>query len=420
MLGHRYRFINEDYRECTQYLNNPDCGWYHIYTIYPQNAVDKDELYSVIADDEKLAFLFINIGKYRNEIPDEEVLVRLREIFNVFVSRRMHMIVRAAYDNSGLGMNKEPAHINIVREHMKFFGRIFQEYSEYILTLQGLFVGSWGEMHSSKYLTNDAALRELAETMYKAVDGKCCIAVRRPDQYRILKGIIPVSRLALFNDAIGASESDMNTYGHDKNVYADYAEEEIRRIELRWQYGSVHSVPNGGEVLFGEKNTPGSDAIKDFEDMHITYLNSAYDAVQLNAWRKEKYTGRDAYNGLSVYDYIGTHLGYRFVVRNAGLTRKRVLFADIENVGFAALYKEAECVLELCSDTSKTVRLKFDYDMRNIKSGQKKRIETDISGYIVPSERYSVYISMSSKYDNEPIRFANNSIEDKMFLGKIY
>ena len=114
--------------------------------------------------------------------------LRLKEVFDVFVSRGMHMIIRAAYDNAGLGMTKEPAQLDIVRTHMKFFGSIFQEYSDYILTVQGLFVGSWGEMHSSKHLVNDAVLRELAETMYKAVDGKCCISVRRPDQYRVLKG----------------------------------------------------------------------------------------------------------------------------------------------------------------------------------------------------------------------------------------
>lgn len=419
MLGHKNRLINGDYEESTRYLKNPDCGWYHIYTIYPQNPVDKDALYSIIADDEKLALLFINIGRYRNEIPGEEAALRLKEVFDVFISRGMHMIIRAAYDNAGLGMTKEPAQLDIVRTHMKFFGSIFQEYSDYILTVQGLFVGSWGEMHSSKHLVNDAVLRELAETMYKAVDGKCCISVRRPDQYRVLKGTIPVSRLALFNDAIGASESDMNTYGCDKNVYEDYTEEEIRRIELRWQSSNVYGVPNGGEVLFGEKNTPGSDAIKDFEDMHLTYLNSAYDTSQLDVWRKEKYTGRDIYNGLSMYDYIGTHLGYRFVVRNAGLTRKNIIYVDIENIGFAALYKEAVCELELCADTGETVRVNADYDMRSIKSGQKKRIEINISKYNVSSEKYSIYISMYSKVDKEPIKFANNSAGAKMFLGKI-
>ena len=120
-----------------------------------------------------------------------------------------------------------------------------------------------------------------------------------------------------------------------------------------------------------------------------------------------------------MYDYIGTHLGYRFVVRNAGLTRKNIIYVDIENVGFAALYKEAVCELELCADTGETVRVNADYDMRSIKSGQKKRIEINISKYNVSSEKYSIYISMYSKVDKEPIKFANNSVGAKMFLGKI-
>ena len=53
------------------------------------------------------------------------------------------------------------------------------------------------------------------------------------------------------------------------------------------------------------------------------------------------------------------------------------------------------------------------------KSGQKKRIEINISKYNVSSEKYSIYISMYSKVDKEPIKFANNSVGAKMFLGKI-
>ncbi len=35
------------------------------------------------------------------------------------------MIIRAAYDNAGLGMTKEPAQLDIVRTHMKFFWKYF-------------------------------------------------------------------------------------------------------------------------------------------------------------------------------------------------------------------------------------------------------------------------------------------------------
>ncbi len=419
MTGYKYRFVKNEYRESAEYLHNPDCGWYHIYTIYLQNDIDKDAINASIAD-ETLALLFVNIGRYRNDILHEDELMRLEEAINVFVSKGMHLIIRVAYDNAGLGMNREPSHINTVREHMKSLGSIFCRYSEYILTLQGLFVGSWGEMHSSKYLKDDGMLRELAGNMYNALEGKCCIAVRRPDQYRALKGVIPVSRLALFNDAIGASETDMNTYGQDKNAYAGCTEEEIRETELRWQYDNVGNVPNGGEVLLGEGHTPGREAVKDLYRMHVTYLNSAYDMAQLDEWKKEIYTGKDVYNGLSVYDYIGTHMGYRFVVRDAKLTRKCILCVDIENVGFASMYKEAECAVCLDSDTCDTIRVIFDYDIRNIKSHEKKRLKIDISGYLESSKAYNVYISMALKEGGQPIRFANYNINDRMFLGKIY
>lgn len=133
MLGHKCRLINGDFEESTQYLKNPDCGWYHIYTIYPQNPVDKDALYSLVADDEKLALLFINIGRYRNEMPGEEVIFRLREVFDVFVSRGMHMIIRTAYDNAGLGMTKESCSAGYCQNpyeiFRKYFSGIFRLYT---------------------------------------------------------------------------------------------------------------------------------------------------------------------------------------------------------------------------------------------------------------------------------------------------
>ena len=48
--------------------------------------------------------------------------------------------------------------------------------------------------------------------------------------------------------------------------------------------------------------------------MHVSYLNSTYRQEQLNAWKNQSMT----WNGetISVYDYIGRHLGYRFTVIN--------------------------------------------------------------------------------------------------------
>ncbi len=50
--------------------------------------------------------------------------------------------------------------------------------------------------------------------------------------------------------------------------------------------------------------------IRELDQMHVSYLNSTYRQEQLNAWKNQSMT----WNGetISVYDYIGRHLGYRF------------------------------------------------------------------------------------------------------------
>ena len=52
--------------------------------------------------------------------------------------------------------------------------------------------------------------------------------------------------------------------------------------------------------------------IRELDQMHVSYLNSTYRQEQLNAWKNQSMT----WNGetISVYDYIGRHLGYRFTV----------------------------------------------------------------------------------------------------------
>lgn len=99
----------------------------------------------------------------------------------------------------------------------------------------------------------------------------------------------------------------------------------------------------------------------DLRKMHVTYLNSMHDQKLLDQWKAQtmKWNG----SMISVYDYIGLHLGYRFIVRDASWTaavktaqggglrkpfmgkKEKFLEVTVENSGFANLYEEAECVI---------------------------------------------------------------------------
>ena len=87
------------------------------------------------------------------------------------------MILRFSYDLEGKGLEKEPGSIRLVEEHMQQIGEVIREYADDIFAVQGILIGNWGEMHGSRYLTPDA-FRTLTDTMIKAVDGACPVAVR--------------------------------------------------------------------------------------------------------------------------------------------------------------------------------------------------------------------------------------------------
>ena len=95
------------------------------------------------------------------------------------------MILRFSYDLEGKGLEKEPGSIRLVEEHMQQIGEVIREYADDIFAVQGILIGNWGEMHGSRYLTPDA-FRTLTDTMIKAVDGACPVAVRKPAQWREL------------------------------------------------------------------------------------------------------------------------------------------------------------------------------------------------------------------------------------------
>ena len=50
--------------------------------------------------------------------------------------------------------------------------------------------------------------------------------------------------------------------------------------------------------------------------MHVSYLNKDYDPDVINKkWKTSLYSGSDLlYHGMTGYDYISCHLGYRYVL----------------------------------------------------------------------------------------------------------
>lgn len=297
---------------------------------------------------------------------------------------------------------------------MRQTGEVVRRFQGSVLAVQGVFVGNWGEMHGSRFLT-DANLALLTDTMLTAIGENCPLAVRTLTQLTMLQKALGAKkgrRLMLFDDGIFGSETDLGTY-ENREAALSFLEKEM---EGRFVGGEALNCLDGGLIGFEQ-------AAADFKRMHLSYLNSSYQPEILEKWKQEKVTEPGPYQGLSGYEYLERHLGYRFVLRNARLDR-RGLEIEIENVGFAAPPEKLECRLRILGEDNKegtrkkeeslAVRISVDISGKRWISGQKSRLFVEKEKLVAGG---AVYLELIRQKDGKEIRFANEGAAGLGFLG---
>lgn len=373
-------------KESTDYDGNPSKGWYGLYPFVISEEPDFDNLVWSLVDGDVIALVRIDIGRRQPGVGTgspftAEELDRADRILTWFEKHSREVILRITYDTEGKGMEHEPSLIKNVAGHMRQLGPVIAAHADNIIVHQGIFVGSWGEMHDSKFLSENAVC-ELYETLVSACGNKVRIAVRTPMQHRFIMEYLTrymgtgnadtdtdnaymdtdILRPALYNDAILSSEDDMCTYAGGRAVWADYQDEVCT-------YAAC-----GGEAIHDNPLNDYDNAVKELANMHITYLNRQYDMAVLDKWRSN--------NG---YDYIGMHLGYRFVVTDTAVGRDAeeetgsktqtgvgsiYINVRIANRGFACVYDRVRLLAEFRGKDGGCIsRAEVMSDMSRIKPG---------------------------------------------------
>lgn len=445
--------------ESTRALSNPGCGWYHLYSF---NLAEDSFLY-IACEEEELVLLRIDIHAFRssNQIP-QEALERADRIFSFFAQHGKGIILRIVYDTDGRGMEHEPSQIAFVKNHMMQLGAVIKAHAGEILVHQGLFVGSWGEMHSSKFLVG-GRMEELASTLVQATDGTCPIAVRKPAQLRSLKNLrslrsfddpeTNLNQFTLFNDGIFGSETDLGTYDMPRQDELDWQQRQMQRSFCGGEaLGGMDTAKVSGETDLASKTTPSKTALSetnpsetnpsetkfsfpildwqraaaDLAQMHVSYLNSVYRQELLDDWKTQRAVWND--EEMSGYDYIGRHLGYRFTVTCVHIINEPIaLQITIRNTGFANLCEEAVCKLILVKKEAKEAiiqTIELDSDARTWDSGMDTVIECNISQEIQQTREcqnlsanvFFVFLQLTRKRDGRILEFANEEY-DRHFGG---
>lgn len=420
----KFRFKAAELKENDKNDSNPGRGWYRLYSFTIEEPVIYDELRVVCCKEEQLAMVQIDIGNYRDRPLDLTALENLKLILQFFQTEKKELILRILYDREGKGIEKEPSHIQLIQEHMKQAGAVLREYADIIFTLQGLFIGSWGEMHSSKFLSAEC-IKLLTATMYEAVAGTCRLAVRKPQYLRMLFADSELQQqeyVGLYNDGMLASESDLGTYGTQRREAANWQDSWCRQDELEFQNELCQQIPNGGEVVDGEWYHDIETVVRDMSQMHITYLHSVYDNRLLDKWRDSVYKGEGAFYGANGYEFIGAHLGYRFFLCAAYLEYKKkeaMLTIEVKNTGFANAYDKMEVYLLLVDSGKLLKKHLVQTDVSGWTSGKSSIMSISL-GPLKDIKKSEVQIQIQRIKGKANIRLANEGAGDTFTLGYLY
>jgi len=420
--------------------------------MFIKNELDNGELY-ITKDDINYMEKFLNSDKNSDNINDTKDDNKKREESTTsnFSKRENGQFVLVEEYNCYryVPTDLEPENLNTILGHIDQLTEIVNKYKDIIYIYQGIFVGRWGEMHSTEHATSLETSTTIMNTLNEQFDPSIFLAVRTPCQYRGITNEIKkldeesyealIKRLGLFNDGLFYSESDTGTYGSDVTCFNDDKEQlyvkKPREEEVEFQNNLCLTVPNGGEVL-SNTNEDKYEEIYELSDIeeaianpdnynnlyvcedhskniHISYFNDEYDRKLYERWNTtfSKQIYQPNWSHLSGEEYMGLHLGYRYVLRESTFMNN-TLTLSLENIGFAPAYKPFQSLLILNSFSSNyTVTLNIDTDNRNWPINETITLTINIEDNLsqLTDDSYDVYFDLYDPNIDYDIRFANSN-----------
>lgn len=438
-------------------LNRPECGWYQLYaySLQPNIPLSQEKLYINPSDEDgysyRLALVEFNLSAYADRELDDMAKKNIKRVFQLFTATNMKLIVRFLYDWDGNGEQNEPSDFSLIQNHITQAAEVLNRYQTLIYTTQGIFVGSWGEMHHSKYLSKEQ-MTSLLLTYAKATEESIPLAVRTPSQYETILqeleshpdlyqkyGISTEQlkkRLGLFNDGLLGSASDLGTYPQVDAATTKAEKEHIRQEMLEKEGEIALQAPFGGEAVGENQWSDGNSAAKDFATMHISYLNQIYDSKTIARWKTSPFTEQGLlYQGKTWYDYITDHLGARFVIEDCTFRYQPFQKGDaagvlfLTNKGFSKLYSEKEFSLCLIHTKTKKKTILLSTETMNEQdkptqwlSGETVQIPFSFSPFDLEDGEYELIVALKDPNTGEIISFANDGFleeEEGYLLGSI-
>lgn len=312
----------------------------------------------------------------------------------------------------------------MMEKHIKQLGSILDKHYHTLIAIEAGMLGPWGEMHTSDIATDENKAKVfqwwLDSTHNIPVLGRSPKALfhyfgktlDEMESYKIEKtnkGYL----LGLFNDCFLSSESDVGTYRFD------------RTREVEWLSNQNEHLPFGGETCEDYQFSNLDYAISEMFKLKISYLNLEYKEDVIDKWKNTLYDSSIAndsiFHGVSGYNSIKAHLGYRFVITSINVDYAKGGFYDltinIKNVGFGNLLKEKTIDIIYTDENNEIISKKENLG----KYKGKEQLIVSSEFLNSENEEYKVFVKLYGLKENDNdyycLQFANENIFDDNIKG---
>ena len=308
-----------------------------------------DKLERLQGENMTLCLLAFDIYEYRDRELPEEKLTELQVFLEEAKAQQVQCIFRAAYGFDEEASN-DAVSWDLVERHVEQISEVLNLYTDQIYCVQAGFLGPWGEWHHCRWTEDEEQAPEYRRALLKLLldhlDPVITVDVRRP---RFIREYGDLRRLGYHDDGLLSTHSDYGTYDDP-----DYDREQ----ELKWLYKHIPIPHNGGEMPKLSEFSEPQNALKEFKQLKLSYLNSRYNKDVLEDWKGKTLEGQNAYTLLT------NRLGYRYYVskiRIPGKLRKGLMSlgqkatVTVSNEGFAPIDQRYHW--ELVAKTSQETRV---------------------------------------------------------------
>ena len=386
--------VKVTFTEIDDPIVNPERGFYHPLDIWPSNnSINKDAVKAQRKQGRTLFYLGFYLTDFMDGDISQAFLDKIQASFDALREGGAKCILRFAYSDNESD-KKWDAPEAIVLHHVEQLKPLLQANEDVIFVLQAGFVGVWGEWYyTQNFIMNpkkDADYlprKHLADALLEALPATRQVELRTPQFKMRMYGLTindtitvntahngtPLSRLAGHNDCFGASADDYGTFDNES------------RDRDFWKADTRYTIM-GGETCGVSDYCTCPNSVKDMEDYHWTYLNSAYHTSVIKRWGNS-----------GCLEEITNRLGYRLALKDVYYSENPEVGKDIKvllrlcNRGFAAPMNPRNANLVFVDEGGNVTKVPVESDPRTWHPGWHV-VEANLT---LPAAKGTFYLELS-------------------------